>query len=58
MERDEADDAYRAAVKKASSLSTLDEQAFRQRLCQFLMRRGFDWETVGPTVERLWRERS
>ena len=55
-ERNEADDAYRAALKRAATLSTLDEPAFRQRLGQFLLRRGFDWETVTPTVDRLWRE--
>jgi regulatory protein len=56
VERDEVDDAYRAAARRAATLSTLDEQGFRQRLSQFLLRRGFDWETVTPTVERLWRE--
>lgn len=55
-ERDELDDAYRAGVKRAATLSTLDEASFRQRLGQFLLRRGFDWETVTPTVDRLWRE--
>ena len=32
--------------------------AFRQRLGQFLQRRGFGWEAVEPAVERLWRERA
>jgi regulatory protein len=54
--RDESDDAYRAARKRAATLSTLDERAFRQRLGQFLARRGFGWETVEPVVERLWQE--
>jgi regulatory protein len=56
VERDEPDDAYRAALRRAATLSTLDEADFRQRLSQFLLRRGFDWETVNPTVDRLWRE--
>lgn len=56
VERDEVDDAYRAAFKRAATLPTVDEAAFRQRLGQFLMRRGFDWEVVAPTVDRLWRE--
>lgn len=55
-ERDEVDDAYRAAEKRAAQLSSLDEAGFRQRLSQFLLRRGFDWETVIPVVERLWHE--
>jgi regulatory protein len=50
------DDAYRAAVKKARLLATLDERTFHTRLGQFLARRGFDWETIAPTVDRLWRE--
>src|SRR5919201_1560128 len=52
------DDAYRAAQKKASQLASLDERTFRTRLAQFLGRRGFDWDTITPTVERLWREHS
>jgi regulatory protein len=55
-ERNELDDAYRAAEKRAAQLSALDEAGFRQRLGQFLLRRGFDWETVTPVVDRLWRE--
>ncbi len=50
------DDAYRAAAKKARQLAALDERTFRTRLSQFLGRRGFDWDTIAPTVERLWRE--
>jgi regulatory protein len=50
------DDAYRAALKKARLLATLDERTFRARLGQFLARRGFDWDTIAPTVDRLWCE--
>ncbi len=50
------DDAYRAAAKKARQLGALDERTFRTRLSQFLGRRGFGWETITPTVERLWTE--
>jgi len=57
-EHDESDDAYRAAGRRAATLSTLDERAFRQRLAQFLQRRGFGWETIEPVVERFWRERT
>lgn len=52
----EDDDAYRAARKKAQQLRTLDEQTFRQRLGQFLGRRGFGWEAITPAVNRLWIE--
>lgn len=51
-------DAYRAAARRARQLGELDERAFRQRLGQFLARRGFGWDTIGPVVERLWSERS
>jgi regulatory protein len=57
-ERDEGEDAYRAAGRRAQTLSTLDERAFRQRLAQFLQRRGFGWEAIEPAVDRLWSERA
>jgi regulatory protein len=49
-------DAYRAAARRAAQLRGLDEFAFRARLGQWLGRRGFDWETITPVVERLWAE--
>ena len=57
-ERDELDGAYRAAQRRAATLSILDEREFRQRLAQFLQRRGFGWDSIEPAVERLWRERT
>jgi regulatory protein len=50
------EDAYRAAQKKASQLASVDERTFRTRLAQFLGRRGFDWDAIAPTVQRLWEE--
>jgi SOS response regulatory protein OraA/RecX len=50
------EDAYRAAAKRAFQLRTLDERTFKARLGQWLARRGFDWDTVGRVVERLWSE--
>lgn len=50
------EDAYRSAQKKARLLAGYDEQVFRQRLGQFLQRRGFGWDVITPTVERLWVE--
>jgi regulatory protein len=50
------DDAYRAAQKRAHALHSADEQTFKTRLAQFLARRGFDWDTIASTVDRLFRE--
>jgi regulatory protein len=50
------EDAYRAAQRRALHLATADERAFKQRLGQFLARRGFDWQVVSTVVERLWLE--
>jgi regulatory protein len=56
-ERDEADDAYRAAQKHALRLRVADQREFRQRLGQLLLRRGFDWEAIEAATNRLWAER-
>jgi len=52
------DDAYRAAHKRAEQLAAAgaDERTFRTRVSQLLARRGFDWDTIAPVVERLWDE--
>jgi regulatory protein len=49
-------DAYRAAERRARHLAALDERTFKTRLSQFLARRGFDWDTISPVVERLYSE--
>ncbi len=53
---DDADDAYRAAQRKAQSMRALDERTFRQRLGGFLQRRGFGYEVTAKVVRRLWAE--
>jgi regulatory protein len=55
-EDDDADGAYRAAQRKATSLRALDERTFKQRLGAFLQRRGYDYETTRSVVGRLWSE--
>jgi regulatory protein len=55
---DEAEDAYRAAQMQALRLKGVDRETFRRRLWGYLCRRGFPYDTVRETVERLWRERS
>ena len=49
--------AYRAALGKARSLPLSDRDAFRRRLGSYLKRRGFDYQAISHTVERLWQER-
>ncbi len=49
--------AYRAGYKKAYSLSAASYYEFRQKLGAFLRRRGFDYEVIGATVDRLWQEK-
>lgn len=53
---DETEAAYRAAEKKARSLPTNDYDTFRKRLAAHLGRRGFGYETMNTTIERIWKE--
>ena len=53
---DEEEGAYRAARKKATTLREGDYYAFRQKLGSFLRRRGFSYEVIERTVERMWME--
>lgn len=48
--------AYCAAAKKASRWVFLGYPAFRRRAGDFLSRRGFSYEVVRRTVDRLWQE--
>ena len=53
---DEPDAALRAASRRAASLRDLSYDEFRRRLGDFLRRRGFGYDTIRRTVDRLWRE--
>ena len=53
---DDAGSAYLAATARLGSLRRLDETVFRRRLGDYLKRRGFSYEVIGSTVNRLWRE--
>jgi len=55
-EVDDSDNAYRAALSKAHRLSPSDYQGFRRRLGAHLRRRGFGYEVINHTVERIWKE--
>lgn len=53
---DEEEAAYRAAARRAPALAGLPYDQFQRRLGDFLLRRGFSYETVRHTVRRLWEE--
>jgi regulatory protein len=55
-EIDEADAAYRAAAKRARTLSALPYPDFQRRVGDFLLRRGFGYDVSRETVKRLWGE--
>ncbi len=55
-EIDDEDSAYRAALGKTRRWSRSDYQDFRHRLGQYLRRRGFNYEVLNHTVERVWQE--
>jgi regulatory protein len=55
-EIDELESAYRAANAKLRLLSRLDYPEFRQRLGEFLRRRGFTYNIISQTVRRVWQE--
>jgi regulatory protein len=50
--------AYRAAQRKAGSLKGLDYSNFRNRLAAFLKQRGFSYEVINSTINRIWQEQT
>ena len=48
--------AYAVAAKRARRLVGLEKQDFRRKLGEFLARRGFNYDTIEPVVERVWQE--
>ncbi len=53
---DEDSLAYQAAQRRAQRLAGTDWPDFRNKLIQFLARRGFSYATISPVVRRLWDE--
>jgi regulatory protein len=53
---DEEDAAMRAARAASRRLNGLTAEEFRRRLGGYLARRGFDYATIRPVVDRLWSE--
>lgn len=54
---DDEENAYRAALQKTRHCTPDDYQSFRRRLGDYLRRRGFNYEVISHTVERIWQER-
>ena len=54
---DDRENAYRAAQQKTLRCAPADYQSFRRRLGDYLRRRGFNYEIISHTVERVWQER-
>ncbi len=55
-ELDDIDSAYRAALSRARRLPLTDYQTFRRRLGEHLRRRGFSYEVIDYSVQRIWKE--
>ena len=53
---DEDNLAYQAAQRQAERLANLEKREFRMKLSAFLGRRGFNFDTILPVVDRLWSE--
>lgn len=54
---DDEGNAYRAARQKMRHGTPADYQDFRHRVGDYLRRRGFSYEVIGRTVEKIWQER-
>lgn len=54
---DDEENAYRAALQRTRRGIPADYQGFRRRLGDYLRRRGFNYEVIGHTVEKVWQER-
>jgi regulatory protein len=53
---DDLDAAARAGSRRASTMKDLPYAEFRRKLGDFLLRRGFEYETADATVSRLWSD--
>jgi regulatory protein len=54
---DDEENAYRAALQKTRRGAPADYQGFRRRLGDYLRRRGFNYEVIVHTLEKVWQER-
>jgi regulatory protein len=54
---DDEESAYRFALTKTRRLDNIDYLDFRKRIGGYLLRRGFSYEIVHRTIEKIWQER-
>jgi len=52
-EEGEVEQALKAAKKKLRSYQKLNHREFKQKMGQYLARRGFDWEVIKETLDHL-----
>ena len=55
---DEPENALKAAVARARTIPAGDYQVFRQRLGNYLQRRGFSYRVINTAVKKAWQERT
>jgi len=48
--------AYQAGIKQAHKYDSSDWSVFRKKLAAYLLRRGFNYETVSLVIHRIWTE--
>jgi regulatory protein len=53
---DDRESAYRAALARTRRLFPTDYPLYRQRLGQYLGRRGFSYDVINETVQKIWKE--
>ena len=53
---DDGESAYQAALGRVQRLPMADYQVFRRRLGEYLRRRGFNYEVINHTVQRISQE--
>jgi regulatory protein len=53
---DDVSSAYTVAKQRAGRFRALEHLEFKQKMAGFLARRGFNYDTIEPTVERVWKE--
>jgi len=54
---DDEDSAYNVALTKTRRLESIDYSDFRKRISGYLQRRGFSYEIIRRTIEKIWQER-